>query len=209
MKMSAEHYEKLKERTQAIAWLLPKHFESLKSDPKVKDIYTRALWDAFHAAKIYQVYSYQQFDYADKHIETAMKAIFKDLKICLPEAAPESSAALSAASAINTFKAGLAEFSLSYGELISQIYRERSNSNSTLEELYWDCISDLKGYLGAKAANGCNESDRDLAIATVEDWVAKNAPLKVPLILWLHGIDAGMKLIRSTASEEAAAPSHS
>ena len=84
MKMSKEHYNVIKERVATLVPQIPAHTERLRADPRVKNLPLRLLWDVFHAARIYELYSYQQFDYKDTHIETAMRAIFKELKVDVP-----------------------------------------------------------------------------------------------------------------------------
>ncbi len=83
MKMTPTHYEDLKQKVSVFVSQIPDHIDRLKKDPKVKDLNTRLLWDVFHATKIMNQYSYQEFDYSDAHIETAMRAVFKELKISL------------------------------------------------------------------------------------------------------------------------------
>jgi len=79
--MSQEHYNYIKEKVIGIANLIPKYKEHLKTDTRVKDLNKRLLWDVFYSTKIYNNYSYQEFDYKDTRIETAMKAIFKELNL--------------------------------------------------------------------------------------------------------------------------------
>lgn len=94
MKMTDEHYAALKARVQTLVPQIPAHRERLKNDPKVKNLDLRVLWDVFHAAKIYTVYSYQEFDYLDTHVETAMRAIFKELGVPMgPRLTPVKQAA--------------------------------------------------------------------------------------------------------------------
>lgn len=81
MKMTQAHYEALKAKVMPLVPSIPAYRESLKTDPKVKNLDQRVLWDVFHAAKIWKDYSYQEFDYLDAHIETAMRAIFKELDV--------------------------------------------------------------------------------------------------------------------------------
>ena len=79
--MSQEHYNYIKEKVIGVANFIPEYKEHLKTDPRVKDLNKRLLWDVFYSTKIYNNYSYQEFDYKDTHIETAMKAIFKELNL--------------------------------------------------------------------------------------------------------------------------------
>jgi len=82
MKMTKEHYEALKGRVASLVLhQIPPYRQKLALNPKVRDADLRLLWDAFHATRMFDVYSNQQFDYKDDHIETAMKAIFKDLAV--------------------------------------------------------------------------------------------------------------------------------
>lgn len=83
MKMSDEHYQALKDRIAVFADRLPAHKEALRTNPRVKDLHRRVRWDAFHAARIFDIYTYRQFDYTDAHIDTALRQIFKDLGISL------------------------------------------------------------------------------------------------------------------------------
>ena len=79
--MTTEHYSTLKSRVATFAHQLSAHLEALRIDQRVKDLETRMLFDIFHGAKMWSIYSYQQFDYTDEHIKTAMKRIAKELNI--------------------------------------------------------------------------------------------------------------------------------
>jgi hypothetical protein len=81
MKMTTEHYNALKSRVATFTHQLPAHLEKVKMDSRCKDIETRMLFDIFHGAKMWSIYSYQQFDYTSEHIQTAMKRIAKELNI--------------------------------------------------------------------------------------------------------------------------------
>lgn len=83
MKMTAEHYAALKAKVEPLVPKIPAHLEGLKKDPKVVNLEVRLLWDVFHTARIWDSYSYQEFDYNDAHIETAMRAIFKEFNIAV------------------------------------------------------------------------------------------------------------------------------
>lgn len=72
MKMTSEHYQLLTER--ATPWKEAAVQAAKSGQYPIK----RILWRVFHRAEMYQVYSYQEFDYYDTHIETAMKKLFKD-----------------------------------------------------------------------------------------------------------------------------------
>jgi hypothetical protein len=81
MKMTTEHYNRLKSRVATFTHQLPAHLEALRIDQRVKDIETRMLFDIFYGAKIWQVYSPQVFNYTDEHIKTAIKKIVQQLNI--------------------------------------------------------------------------------------------------------------------------------
>lgn len=89
MKMTKEHYADLKSRIEHLAVQIRMHRLDLEEQHRnpnplrspVKDPARRLLWDAFYASRIQSAYSYQDFDYTDAHIETAMRSIFKDLGI--------------------------------------------------------------------------------------------------------------------------------
>ena len=81
MKMTTEHYNELKTRIQTFAHQAPAHLERIRLDARCKDIKTRMLFDIFYAAKIWEIYSFQEFNYMDEHIKTAMNKIVSELKI--------------------------------------------------------------------------------------------------------------------------------
>jgi hypothetical protein len=78
VKMTAEHYTVLKERCEEFLPFVPDLRKRLASNPGVKNVELRLMWDVYHAAQIYKVYTYQQWNYTDKHIETAMKKIMAE-----------------------------------------------------------------------------------------------------------------------------------
>ena len=69
MKMTKEHYKALKEKISMVKNNIHK---DIQND-------THSIWDIFHAAKIFAHYSYQEFDYLDTQIETAIRKILKEL----------------------------------------------------------------------------------------------------------------------------------
>ena len=105
MKMTQAHYEALKAKVLPLVPSIPAHRESLKTDPNVKDLDQRVLWDVFHAAKIWRDYSCQEFDYRDTHIETAMRAIFKELNV--PVVTQEEDADLVPRKSNGAFRSGM------------------------------------------------------------------------------------------------------
>lgn len=83
MKITTEHYNAIKAKVLPLVDSLPAYFAQLHNDARIKDFETRALFDVFHATRIYNDYSYQEFDYQDAHIKTAMRAIFAELNITI------------------------------------------------------------------------------------------------------------------------------
>ena len=89
MKMTPEHYAVLTARLAPLADKIRAHRLELERqhrdpDPRyypVGNVERRLIWDAFYASKIQRDYTYQEFDYTDAHIETAMRRAFKDLRI--------------------------------------------------------------------------------------------------------------------------------
>ena len=80
MKMTAEHYKFIKSRINYEKKDVLKYKQSLKSDPRVKDIDKRLRWDLFNMAipvtwVCDNLYSYLD----DNHIDTALKKIMKEL----------------------------------------------------------------------------------------------------------------------------------
>lgn len=87
--MTPAHYDHLKAQIAPLADRLRAHRLDLERqhrdpDPRylpVRDPERRLRWDAFYASRIQSFYGYQDFDYTDAHIETAVRAIFKELGI--------------------------------------------------------------------------------------------------------------------------------
>ena len=89
MKMTREHYADLKQHVKEIADQLPAHYAALVRQhqnpnprfPVIKDLDRRFLWDVFYASRIQNKYTYQEFDYTGAHIETAMRAVLRELNL--------------------------------------------------------------------------------------------------------------------------------
>lgn len=77
MKMSTVHYNALQANVIPLLHHIPHLREAYALNPKIKDIEKATLWTIYHAAKMYKLYTYQEWDYLDSHIETAMKQILK------------------------------------------------------------------------------------------------------------------------------------
>lgn len=77
--MTQPHFDTLKARVQPFA----EHYGSLvaqyAANPKIKDAGLAARCRILAAAKIYDVYTYQEFDYMDSHVDTAMRKILGEL----------------------------------------------------------------------------------------------------------------------------------
>lgn len=75
MKMSQAHFDTLKARVLPFA----EHYAALVAqyaeNPRINDAGFAARCRILSAAKIYEVYSYQEFDYLDSHVDTAMRKI--------------------------------------------------------------------------------------------------------------------------------------
>ena len=78
MKVTPEHYAKMQELIEPLKPKLVQYKENLAQDPRVKDIKMRFCFDVFNAINIYKYYSYQEFDYLNEHLYTALKKILKD-----------------------------------------------------------------------------------------------------------------------------------
>jgi hypothetical protein len=81
MKIKPEHYEYIKQAIEA----LPRdrvlaHKEALKNDARVKDLDKRFRWDLLFASQSSVYIADTLYNYMDdKHIDTALRAIVKDL----------------------------------------------------------------------------------------------------------------------------------
>lgn len=75
MKMTPEHFAILRDRVTPLLPRLPALEALHQANPRIKDPKRAALWDVYHAARIYELFTYQQWDYDDSHIETAMRRI--------------------------------------------------------------------------------------------------------------------------------------
>lgn len=58
MKITKRHYNFLESEVFQLLEKIKLHSVALKNDPKVKDHTTRLIWDAFHAIKVYDHFSY-------------------------------------------------------------------------------------------------------------------------------------------------------
>ena len=87
MKMTAAHYAVLKERVQVLvnSGQLHPHIAEVRASGKFKDLALRIRWDTFHACRMYDKYTYQEFDYLDAHVDTAMRTIFKELGVVIDQ----------------------------------------------------------------------------------------------------------------------------
>ena len=87
MKIKGTHYQVLKDAVLALGPGIDRHKEFIfeeaqKPDTKIKDAQTRFLWDVFWAARRtcekLRGYSYQEWDYKDAHVETALRKILAE-----------------------------------------------------------------------------------------------------------------------------------
>jgi hypothetical protein len=82
MKIAREHYEHMKEAMRPLAEKIPAYRETLKADAGIKDLEMRLRWDWFHASKLTPwacAVLYKQQGLHDAHIDTALRAIVKEL----------------------------------------------------------------------------------------------------------------------------------
>lgn len=79
MKMNETHYKALAAKIMPFRMVIESHIEALKIKGGYRDLEKRVIFDVFHAAKIYNDFTYQEFNYKDSHIETAVKNILKDM----------------------------------------------------------------------------------------------------------------------------------
>lgn len=81
MKIKPEHYNHMKNAMAAIADKIPDHRERIKDDPRVKDLDMRLRWDWLYGAVPSSWVSTNLYPYMhDTHIDTALRAIVKELQ---------------------------------------------------------------------------------------------------------------------------------
>lgn len=101
--------------------------------------------------------------------------------------------------AISNFEKEFSEFRTEHASAIEQLEATVAKCGATdpLDNMLWEMVDDLKGLLGAAAANDCSDraTSQEDAIAAAESWVAQNTPDAVPLILWMKGIVEGSSAI--------------
>lgn len=78
MKVAKEHYDKMEELVQPLKPMLSQYKQGLFIDPRVKDVNRRFCFDVLYTINMHKYYTYQEFDYSDEHLYTAMKKILKD-----------------------------------------------------------------------------------------------------------------------------------
>lgn len=81
LKMNPEHYAELKKRISGLADKIPGHIESVRKDPRVKDLGKRVRFDVLHATKLHNDHDLYANDVNDDHIDSALKSAFKELNI--------------------------------------------------------------------------------------------------------------------------------
>ncbi len=85
MKITLEHYNHMKTEIKKVVELkgpaaIEAHKESLKLNPKVKNLDKRFRWDMFNAACLVRFTCENIYSYAnDDHIDTALKSIIKEV----------------------------------------------------------------------------------------------------------------------------------
>lgn len=86
-------------------------------------------------------------------------------------------------------------------ELVEEINRSPAPARDAVEEMMDDVAADLKGEIGAMAANNVSDFAAESAISDVERWITDNianASLdeRVVAVLWARGIEEGVATIR-------------
>lgn len=78
------------------------------------------------------------------------------------------------------------------------------------EDAHWTLIDEMKGVLGAQAANKETGADnQDIALCTAEFWVSTNCSSggiaeDVAMALWLRGVDKGESFLKENRATGAA-----
>ncbi len=103
---------------------------------------------------------------------------------------------------MTAFEQSLEKLKTEQAQIIAEIMEEVASHHDAVAPFFYGKLDELKGHLGAQAANECddNESAQDEAIsqaeALVADLVSGNATNEIAAILWLDGVDDGARLIR-------------
>jgi hypothetical protein len=80
MKVKLEHYCHMREAMRPLVDRIPAHREAIAKEGKSKDVDMRVRWDWMHAAKLTPYVCKELYPYVhDTHIDTALKAIVKEL----------------------------------------------------------------------------------------------------------------------------------
>lgn len=114
------------------------------------------------------------------------------------------------------FESNYSVFKATHTELIASIADaiDAKGVSETFSEFHYDLASNLKGILGAQAANASSDvaDEQEEAISSAEQWVTDNisngADTKdtVALALWLNGLDVGQKTLAEFLPERAPVP---
>lgn len=84
MKVTKEHYETIKEAIKNTFPMaeIEKHREYITTEGKAKDVSKRLRWDCLYYARMKDLHWKDLYTYCnDSHIDTALKAIMRDLNI--------------------------------------------------------------------------------------------------------------------------------
>lgn len=79
MKMKKEHFEALKQRISIFTNDIPAYIKAVQKGGVYSNLEKRIIWNIFYSTKMYELYSPQEFDYNDSHIETAVRKALKEL----------------------------------------------------------------------------------------------------------------------------------
>lgn len=105
-------------------------------------------------------------------------------------------------SVLDRFEIEFDQFLQEHEAVISAIQERVANKSEALDEMFWENIDELKGYLAGLAANAVSDDpdEQEEAIAEAEEWVTDNMSASdlrsdIALTLWLRGLEDGPKLI--------------
>lgn len=105
-------------------------------------------------------------------------------------------------SVLDSFEIEFDAFLQENEHILSELLEKVGDHGDVLDDLFWENIDELKGYLAGLAANdaGDDPERQEEAIAEAEEWVSENmsnSDLKtdLALMLWLRGFEEGPKLI--------------
>jgi len=105
---------------------------------------------------------------------------------------------------IERFAQDFAALQFERAGLIETLRLELEMSGEALDDFFYEQIDELKGYLGAQAANETsdNPNEQEAAISAAEDWVASHLAgegyrAAIAITLYLNGVREGAQRLRA------------